>query len=479
MTKIDSKNPVLFFESEWPKLIETLEGWIKIPSVSFDGFPVEEIERSAQSVAEVFRQSGLENVEILRLKQNPKNAGAFPAVYGDWLKAKDKNAPTLLLYAHHDVQPPGRMEKWTSDPFVPKKIQGPGGERLQGRGSADDKAGILVHLAAIRAYLKTAGELPVNVKVFIEGEEEIGSTHLADFLSEYREKLQADVLVLTDTSNFDCGIPALTIGLRGLVALEVEVSALKNSVHSGMWGGPIPDPVQGLAKMLSQLTDDETGRIAIPEIMAMIPEPDSDTLKELKALPYQESRFREQVGLLEGVKILPQGPSPIGQIWAYPSLTVTAIQASSRAQPGNIINDGAWAKVTVRVVEGMAPLKVQSALRKFLESKVPWGLKCEVTPEGASMGWSTKPVGPAFQAARVALKKGYGVEPMAMGCGGSIPFVRPFAEALGGAPALLVGVEDPFTQAHGENESVLLSDLKKACLSQIFLFEELANLRDK
>lgn len=440
----------------------------KIPSVSFDGFDPANVRRSAEATATLLKKSGFEKVELLTL------GDAHPYVYGEWMKA-GPGAPTALLYAHHDVQPPGRDELWKTPVWEPTLKEGPGGMRLYGRGTADDKAGIIVHAAALDSFLKAQGNCPINLKIVIEGEEEVGSTHLEEFLMKYKEKLQADVLILTDTSNFDCGKPALTIALRGLVAVDVEVRALTKSVHSGMWGGPIPDPVIALSKMLAALVDEE-GRIAVPGVREMVPPLNKDEIEAMKRIPYDEKLFREQVGLVSGAKLLPEGPNPIAQLWRYPSLTVTAIQASSRKQPSNIINDAAWARVTIRVSNGMDPKKVERLLGEHLKKNCPWGLEVTLTGEQHGSGaWAIEPKGPAFEAAMSAMKAGYGVEPYMIGCGGSIPFVKPFAAALGGAPALLIGVEDPYTNAHGENESLLVSDLKKACLSQVFLFQEIAN----
>ncbi|MDR3608312.1 MAG: M20/M25/M40 family metallo-hydrolase [Oligoflexia bacterium] len=450
----------------FPEYLEDLKALVRIPSVSFAGFPEAEVRRSAEAVAVLLRKRGLENVEILSLP------GAHPYVYGERLRAPGK--PTLLLYAHHDVQPPGREELWKTAPFEPTLKPGPGGDRLYARGAADDKAGIIIHTSAIDSYLKTVGELPVNVKVVIEGEEEIGSTHLPKFLETYRSKLDADVLVLTDTSNFDCGVPALTVALRGLVGLEVEVRALTKTVHSGMWGGPLPDPAAALSKMLARLTDEE-GQIAVPSVLDDV-RPISDRERaEFAKIPYSEEDFRKQCGIIPGAKLLrSNGISPGIQIWRLPSLSINAIQASSRKQAGNVINDAAWAKVTIRLVADMDPEKVARQLQDFLRSLVPWGLEVSFKVEAANGAWATETAGWAFEAADQALAAGYGKAPLKIGCGGSIPFVKPFADALGGAPALLVGIEDPYTDAHGENESLLVSDLEKASLSQIHLFKELA-----
>lgn len=460
--------------------LEDLKALARIPSVSFEGYPAAEVERSAEATAELLRKRGLENVQILRIP------GAHPYVYGERLRAPGK--PTVLLYAHHDVQPPGRTELWKSEPFEPTVRPGPGGERFYGRGTADDKAGVIAHTAAIAAYLDAGQELPVNVKVVIEGEEEIGSNHLHDFLKTYRKMLDADVLVLTDCANFDCGVPALTVSLRGLVGLEVEVRALTKSVHSGLWGGPLPDPAAALAKMLAGLVDDE-GRIQVKGIMDDVQPLSKAEEESFRKIPFDEKDFREAAGLIPSARILdPCGAhrsqvSPLVQSWRLPSLNVNGIQASSRSNPGNIINDVAWAKVSVRLVADMNPEKVLRALEEHLKMAAPkWGLEVKFKVESANPAWAATPemlAGKVFEAAERAFERGYGKAPLRVGMGGSIPFVGPFAEALGGAPALLVGVEDPHTNAHGENESLLISDLQKTCSSEVHLFAELSALNLK
>ncbi len=457
-----------YLKENFNVFLEDLKTLVRIPSVSFSGFPESELQHSAEAVAALLKNRGLENVKILKIP------GAHPYVYGERMRAPGK--PTLLLYAHHDVQPPGREELWETPPFEPTEKEGPGGKRLYGRGSADDKAGIIVHTSAISSYLRTQGELPVNVKVIIEGEEEVGSSHLSHFLESYRDELDADILVLTDTGNFDCGIPALTVALRGLVGVEVEVRALTKTVHSGMWGGPIPDPAMALAKMLSSLVD-SGGQIAIPGVLDQVRPIHPQEKSELQKIPFNEKDFREQSGMIPSAQFLKMDPSPLVQLWRLPSLTVNAIQASSRHQAGNIINDIAWAKVTIRVVADMDPQKVLQQLQDHLQAQVPWGLEVQLKVEACNGAWATDAKGPAFEAAERALTLGYGKAPFKIGAGGSIPFVQPFADALGGAPALLIGVEDPYTNAHGENESVLIHDLQSACLSQVHLFNELSQIK--
>jgi acetylornithine deacetylase/succinyl-diaminopimelate desuccinylase-like protein len=450
------------FERTQEMHLEDLKRLVRIPSVSADGFDPKEVRRSADAVAALLRERGLENVEQLQID------GSHPYVYGDWLHAPGKS--TVLLYAHHDVQPIGRREIWKTDPFEPT----PGKDgRLYGRGAADDKAGLVAHTATVASWLEATGKLPINVKVIIEGEEEIGSGHLYEFVKRYKQKLQADVMVLTDAGNWDTGIPALTTLLRGIVGVDIELRGLETPLHSGMWGGPVPDPVLGLSRMLASLVDAD-GRIAVPGMYDDVrPLSDLDR-KEFERLPVTVEQFRRQARLLPGVQLLGKWINPWQPIWREPALSVNAIQAASRAQAANIICDLAWARVTVRIVPDQKPEKVQQLLVDHLKKQVPWGMHAEFKADHAVGWWMCDPVGPAFEKGRKALALGYGKEPLLMGCGGSIPFVDPFARALGDVPALLVGVEDPYTNAHSENESLGLDDFAKTIKSQIHLLALLA-----
>ncbi len=462
----DTKAASARFEATFDEYVERLKGLARIPSVSAPGFPPEEVRRSAGAVAEEMRTAGLENVRVI------VHEGSHPYAYGEWLHAP--GAPTALLYAHHDVQPPGRPEVWVTPPFQPT-LRSDG--RLYARGIADDKAGVMMHLAAVDAFLRSEGRLPLNVKVIVEGEEESGSVHLEDFLLSNREMLAADFLVITDTGNFAVGIPGITYQLRGLVGVDIEVAGLSGRVHSGGWGGAVPDPIMALCKILTRLVD-EDGVPADPGVRSGIRETREDVRERTRNLPFDEVEFKQQAGMLPGVRLAGEHAYCVYErLWTRPSLTINAMEASPMKGASNQIVDSARARVTVRIVPDQDPIAVRDALIAAVHRDPPWGVQVRTEPLHTGLWWTTDPGGPAHEAAMRALRAGYGREPAVIGSGGSIPFVKTFQDAFGGIPCLLLGVEDPACQAHGENESLLLSDWRKAIRSAINLYVELAEVK--
>jgi acetylornithine deacetylase/succinyl-diaminopimelate desuccinylase-like protein len=445
----------------------TLEMLSKIPSCSHPPADPRHVRDSAHAFARVLRDIGCTGVEVLNLD------GALPTVYGEWLGAP--GAPTVVLYGHHDIQPPGRPEKWKSPPFVPTERSG----RLYGRGVVDDKAGCMVHIAAVASYLRTTGRCPVNVKFFIEGEEEIGSPNLERFLHKYRSKLDADVVVLSDTANIETGIPSITYSLRGIASVDVEVKALDHPIHSGMWGGPIPDPNQALAKLLAGLVRPD-GKLDIPELYKMVRKPTKKELDRLKKIPFDRKRFMADAGLLKGVQLGGEkGFSVFEQLWYRPSLTIIATESHAFEGSSNQIVDSARARLSLRIVPDIKPQEATRLLVKRLQRETPLGCSVHVTAKEGTTWWITDPEGPAFEAARRALTKGYGEECTMIGAGGTIGFVKPFVDILKGAPALLLGLEDPVCNAHSENESLHLGDWLKGMKGAIYLYEELSKLKTR
>jgi acetylornithine deacetylase/succinyl-diaminopimelate desuccinylase-like protein len=442
---------------------EALCDLARIPSVSAPGFDAAEVDRSARRAAELARAAGLESAEVVR------QGGAHPYVISEGHPAP-RDAPAVLIYAHHDVQPPGRAERWKTPAFEPT-VRDDG--RLYGRGVVDDKAGLLVHLAAVRAWLDARGSLPVRVTLLVEGEEEIGSPHLEAFLAAHRDRLRADVIVLSDTANLAQGLPSITTSLRGLVVANLRVRALRHPVHSGMWGGPLLDAASALARILARLTDDE-GRLAVPGIEQGAPVLSPQERERLLALPFDEAGFRAESGALAELRLGGEPGLPVYQrLWFRPAVAVQALESVPLSRASNQLCDEARAQVGVRVAPGQDPHHVRDAVLRCLTAEPPYGVRVETEVLACVPGWRTEPRGPAFDAARRALRLGFGRDAVEIGCGGTIPFVGPFASAMGEAPALLLGLEDPVCNAHGENESLHLGDFRAACRSSVHLLEEL------
>ena len=362
----------------------------------------------------------------------------------------------MLLYAHHDVQPPGDLALWHSDPFEPVERDG----RLYGRGAADDKAGIMAHVAALRAF---GDALPVGVTVFIEGEEEFGSGSLERLLTEYRDDLTADVIVIADSANWDIGVPAFTTSLRGLVNCVVTVRVLAQAVHSGIFGGAVPDALTVLCRLLATLHD-EAGDVAVPGLVA----------RESATVDYPEERLRSEAGMLDGVRFLGTGRLT-DRIWHKPAISVLGIDAPATAAAPNALVPSASAKVSLRLAPGDDPQRAYAALAAHLERNAPWGAHVTVALEQDGEPCVLDTSGPVYAAARAAYRAAWdGVEPVEMGIGGSIPFIATFQKLFPEATILVTGVEDPHSWAHGPNESLHLGEFQRACLAEALLLAAIA-----
>ncbi len=446
-----------------PDHLHDLVELARIPSISASGHDPAEVRRSAEATANLLTRAGLADVALLEVD------GAHPYVTGS-LAADDADAPTILLYAHHDVQPVATADNWASPPFEPTVRDG----RLYGRGCSDDKAGVIAHVAAVRAWLDARGGVPVNVKVLVEGEEEIGSPHLAEFLAAHGEALDADVLVIADVGNFKTGWPALTWALRGLLDATVTVRCMQQPVHSGMWGGLVPDALTASFRLLATMHDDQ-GRIAVDGFEGDARTLSDDERARLGALPEDADELRAEARTVDGLEFV--GDPGLGlweRIWFTPTITPTGISAPDIAQASNTLLNEVTTKLACRLVPGQDPDDAFAALQAHLQANVPWGLEVEVHRGSAAPAWVVDPSSAAHEAAATAFADGYGHEVAWLGCGGSIPLVGPFAEAFGGAAALLIGVEDPESNAHGEDESQHLDDLARTALSEAYLFEHLA-----
>jgi len=440
-----------------------LEDLVRIPSISADPDRRGDVRASAEATADLLRAHGLESVRLASVEDS------HPYVIGEWMHA-GADAPTVLLYAHHDVQPPGIVDNWESDPFEPAERGG----RLFGRGSADDKAGGVAHAHAVSAWLTTSGGLPCNVRVLIEGEEEIGSPTLLAFLEAHRDELRSDVLVLADAGNWSVGVPGLTYSLRGLAAADVELRALDGPVHSGMAGGAVPDPVAGLAKVLASLVD-ERGDVAVEGIWDAVRPPTEAERTPIAGLDDNPEAFARAMGVRPGVELTGDPATTLHErLWLRPSVTVIGLDAHPIEGSSNQVIARASARISLRLVPDQDPPRVIEQLRAHVERHVPWGLELRFRALEGAPAWQTDPTGPAFDAARRALRAGFGVDAMLMGVGGSIPFVGPFADAFGGIPALLLGPSDPHSRIHGENESLHLGDWRSLMASEVYLLAELA-----
>jgi acetylornithine deacetylase/succinyl-diaminopimelate desuccinylase-like protein len=430
-----------------PGIRSDLEDLVRIPSVSRDGPTSPEVARSAEEIATLLADLGMPDVRVLDAEDGaPAVVGRFPAPDG---------APTVLLYAHHDVQPAGNLDDWLSDPFEPVERDG----RLYGRGAADDKAGVMAHIGALRVLRQAYPDgLPVGVTVFVEGEEEVGSPTFRPFLDEYAELLAAEVVVIADSANWQVDVPAFTTSLRGLVEVYVEVRTHAAEQHSGVFGGLFPDAMMGLVRVLAGLHDDQ-GRVAVPGLVhGPVPTVEVD-----------EAAMRAEAGVREGVASIGEG-SAANRIWSMPAVTILGLDAPRTDAAANVMLPVARAKVSMRIAPGQDPIAAQQALADHMRASAPWGVHVTCVPGSAGSAVALVPSGPHADTARAAFAAAWdGTEPVHIGIGGSIPFIADIAAKFPDATILVVGPGDPAACWHGPNESVDLEVLRRLTLAEVLL----------
>lgn len=429
-----------------PSVRAALEGLVAIPSISSDPAHAADVEASAAYVADRLRELGGE-VEVI-------TEGGKPAVLGRF--AGPEGTPTVTLYAHHDVQPVGDPAEWTTAPFTPTQR----GERLFGRGAADDKGGFGVHLAALRAF---DGKPPVNVTVFVEGEEEIGSPTLPVIFERHGDRLACDVFVIADSGNWAQGKPAFTTTLRGMAELYVDVATLDHGLHSGQFGGLVPDALMVLTRLLASLHTEE-GSVAVEGLIAT----------EGPDLDYPEDRLRAETGVLPGVEFIGTG-SAVSRMWTQPAITVIGIDTVPVDKASNTLLPRARAKISIRIAPGDKPDRAQALVAEHLRRHVPFGAQVTVTP-GEGGPASTMPLqGKYAEIARAAFTEAWGIEPVEMGMGGSIPLAGMFQQLHPEALVLVSAVVDPESRMHSTDESVHLGDFEKACKAEALFLRRLAD----
>lgn len=434
--------------------LETLKALVRIPGIAWDVFDANQLEASAAAVRDLFAATELfESVEILRATK-PSGAAGAPAVVAH--RPARNGAPQVLLYAHHDVQPQGDEALWNTPPFEPTLVaDAPGGARIYGRGAADDKAGIIAHHTALLALKQLHGsEFDLGLTMFVEGEEEAGSPSFRNFLEKYQDRLQADVIVVADSSNFSTTVPAITTTLRGLVSQVFEVRTLDHALHSGMYGGVVPDAMLAMTKVLASLHD-ELGHVAVAGLHQ----------GHASALPYNEDELRADSGVLSDTELIGTG-SILDRIWARPSLTVIGIDVPSVATSSNTMQPAVRAKVSMRIAPGQDPQTALEALRNHLETNVPFGAQISFGDIELGSPFAAETDQWAHALMSDALGKAYGAESVDIGIGGSIPFIADLKEIFAGAQILVTGVEDPDSRAHSPNESVHLPTLKAAMTAE-------------
>ncbi len=433
-----------------PRAIADLSALVRIPSVSWSAYDAARVAESAEAVADLARETGFfDEVSVRRAPTERGVSLGQPAVVAR--RAARNGRPTVLLYAHHDVQPPGADDEWHTPPYEPTVR----GDRLYGRGTADDKAGVMAHIAAIRALAKsTESNVDLGVVLFVEGEEEYGSRSFGAFLAQNRADLAADVIVIADSDNWDVTTPALTVALRGNVTFRLTVRTLAHASHSGMFGGVAPDALLAMVQVLSTLHD-ESGSVAVPDLAS----------HDAEVPNYPEENFRAAAAVLDGVELLGRG-SIARRLWYQPAITITGIDAPSVANASNTLVPTVSARISVRIAPGDDARSAFEAVREHLVSRAPFGAHVEIDDVDEGSPFLVDTNGWAVTDVKQAMRDAWGVPPVETGIGGSIPFVSQFAREFPEAQILITGVEDPDTRAHSPNESLHLGVFARATLTE-------------
>lgn len=440
------------------RFVAELLAFLRIPSISASPDHRGEVARCARWLAEELGRIGLEHVQVLP-------TGGHPVVYADWLRVPGR--PTALVYGHYDVQPVDPLHEWESPPFEPVVRDG----MVFARGAADDKGQVFLHLKAAEAWLRAGGGLPLNLKFLLEGEEEIGSPNLDRFVQAHRDMLTADVAVVSDTSMFPPGLPAITYGLRGLAYCQIEVQGPATDLHSGSYGGAVANPLQVLAELVAGLKDAQ-GRVAVPGFYDDVRPLTAEERRALAELPFDEERFKREVGVQELSGEV--GYSTLERLWARPTLELNGLWGGFTGEGAKtVIPARAWAKISCRLVPDQDPERILDLLERHLTAVCPATVRLTFTRMHGGRPSLIPTDHPAVQAALRALERGFGTRPVLIRSGGTIPVVATFQELLG-LPVVLMGLANHDDHAHAPNERFGLANFLGGIRSAIYLWPELA-----
>jgi acetylornithine deacetylase/succinyl-diaminopimelate desuccinylase-like protein len=449
-----------YLEPRREERLERLKAFLRIPSISALPQHAPDVRRAAEWLADEMRAAGIQNVEV-------SETSGHPMVYGDWLHAA--GAPTVVVYGHYDVQPVDPLDEWHTEPFEPVVD----GHRLIGRGAADDKGQIHAHVSAAAALLATRDSLPVNVKYVFEGEEESGSAHLDAWLTEHRDRLDADAAIISDTGFFEGNVPAITLSLRGMTYAQIDVRLAGGDLHSGSYGGAIGNPAFAIAQIIAALKGPD-GRIRIPGFYDDVREPTQAEREAIAALPFDEESFRADTGV-PGL-VGESGYTTLERKSIRPTLDVNGIWGGFQGHgQKTIIPAEAHAKISMRLVADQEPEDVFAKLKAFVDEIAPPGVEVTVRLLGTGRPSQTPLDHPHVGAASRALERVFGQSPLYINSGGSIPVAASFQRILG-LPVVLLGFTQPNDLAHAPNEWFDLHNYEAAIRTMAATFDEIASL---